>query len=270
MLISASIVTYNSSYEEIRNLIDSLTTSMLNKLYIIENSPVSLLKNHLFHSKIVYIFNPTNPGFGRSHNIALSESLLQEYDYHFIINPDIHLYPMVISSMVIRMEADKSIGMMMPRIEFPDGKIQYLPKLLPTPFSLFGRKLKRPKYFNDKLVNKYELRFVNEKLSYSCPIISGCFTLLRMSAIKKIGYYDDAYFMYFEDWDLSRRMHRFYKTMYVPDFFVLHEYNSGANKNIKLFFVFLKSLVIYFNKWGWFFDKERVITNKNTLNQFIK
>jgi GT2 family glycosyltransferase len=270
MLISASIVTYNTSYEDIRNLIDSLTTSVLKKLYVIENSPVSLLKNHLFHSKIVYIFNPSNPGFGKSHNIALIKSLYEEYDYHFIINPDIHLSPMVISGMVLRMEADKRIGMMMPRIVFPDGKIQYLPKLLPTPFNLIGRKFKRPKYFYNKLVNRYELRFVNDNLSYSCPIISGCFTLLRLTAIEKIGYYDDAYFMYFEDWDLSRRMHRLYKTIYLPDFLVIHEFNSGANKNIKLFFAFLKSLIIYFNKWGWFFDKERVIFNKNTLNQFIK
>ena len=157
MLISASIVTYNTHYEVIKNLINSLTSSVLNKLYIIDNSRINLLENKLKHSKIVYMHNPSNPGFGASHNIALKKSCVEEYDYHFVINPDIYMSPLVISSMVNRMEGEKSIGMMMPKIVFPNGKIQYLPKLLPTPFTLLGRKFKSPKYFHDKLVNMYEL-----------------------------------------------------------------------------------------------------------------
>jgi GT2 family glycosyltransferase len=247
-----------------------LTSSVLDKLYIIDNSRVSLLDNYPFHSKIVYLHNPSNPGFGTSHNIALMKSYVEEYTYHFVINPDIHVSPLVISGMVSRMETDETIGMMMPRIEFPDGRMQYLPKLLPTPFDLLGRKLKRPKFIYDKLINKYELRFVDENLTYSCPILSGCFTLIRLSTVKEIGYYDESYFMYFEDWDLSRRIHRVFKTLYVPDYVVFHEYQSGANKSFKLFLVFLKSLIIYFNKWGWFFDKERNTLNNITLNQFKK
>jgi GT2 family glycosyltransferase len=268
MLISASIVTFNTSYDAIKNLIDSLKTSVLNKLYIIDNSPINILENKLKHSKIVYLHKPSNPGFGASHNIALMKSCEEEYDYHFVINPDIHLSSIVISGMVTRMETDKSIGMMMPRIEFPDGKIQYLPKLLPTPFSLFGRKFKWPKYFYNNLINKYELRFVNENLFYSCPIISGCFTLLRLTAIEKIGYYDEAYFMYFEDWDLSRRMQQKYKTIYFPRVSVYHGYESGANKNIRLLKIFISSFIKYFNKWGWFLDEERNRINKSTLRQF--
>ncbi len=268
MLISASIVTYNTPYEVIKNLINSLTSSVLNKLYIIDNSRINLIESKLMHSKIVYIHNPSNPGFGSSHNSALKKSCVEEYDYHFVINPDICMSPLVISSMVYRMEADKSIGMMMPRIVFPNGKIQYLPKLLPSPFTIFGRKFKWPKYFYDKLVNKYELRIVDEKMTYSCPILSGCFTLFRLSAVKEIGYYDEYFFMYFEDWDLSRRMHLKYKTIYCPDFFVIHQYYSGANKSIKLFFVFLTSAIKYFSKWGWLFDVERKKINNAVLKQF--
>jgi GT2 family glycosyltransferase len=270
MLTSASIVTYNTSYEDIKNLIDSLTSSVLNKLYIIDNSRINLLENRLMHSKIVYLHNPSNPGFGASHNIALLKSCVEEFDYHFVINPDIYMSPLVVSNMVYRMEIDKSIGMMMPRIVFPNGKIQYLPKLLPTPLTLLGRKLKWPKFFYDELVNKYELRFVDEKRTYSCPILSGCFTLFRLSAVKEIGYYDECFFMYFEDWDLSRRMHLKYKTIYCPDFCVIHEYYSGANKNLKLLFVFIKSATKYFTKWGWLFDNDRSKVNKVTLSQFNK
>ena len=83
-----------------------------------------------------------------------------------------------------------------------------------------------------------------------------------------VGIFDDKFFMYFEDWDLSRRMHLHYKTLYYPIVSVYHGYDSGANKNLKLFKIFIKSAIHYFNKWGWFFDSQRNKVNKAVLDQF--
>lgn len=74
--------------------------------------------------------------------------------------------------------------------------------------------------------------------------------------------------MYFEDWDLSRRMHQKYKTIYYPLVSVYHGYESGANKSKRLFKIFVQSALRYFNKWGWIFDKERRKVNRKTLKQF--
>jgi GT2 family glycosyltransferase len=74
--------------------------------------------------------------------------------------------------------------------------------------------------------------------------------------------------MYFEDWDLSRRMHKKYNTIYFPKVSIYHGYESGANKSISLFITFIKSAIRYFNKWGWFVDRERVAINKAALSQF--
>jgi GT2 family glycosyltransferase len=70
--------------------------------------------------------------------------------------------------------------------------------------------------------------------------------------------YDDAFFMYFEDWDLSRRMHKQYKTIYFPKVSVVHTYESELIKVKKLFMIFISSAVTYFNKWGYF-----MIQNEN-------
>ena len=70
----------------------------------------------------------------------------------------------------------------------------------------------------------------------------------NLKAIQEIGMYDDNYFMYFEDWDLSRRMHKKYKTIYYPLVSVYHGYESGANKSFKLFKIFIHSAITYFNK----------------------
>ena len=126
-------------------------------------------------------------------------------------------------------------------------------------------KVKFPKWYYKKIIDKYELRFISSDKIYNAPVLSGCFTLLNIKAIKEIGSYDDNFFMYFEDWDLSRRMHKKYKTIYFPKVSVYHGYDSGANKSRKLFKIFIKSAFTYFNKWGWFVDSERSQINMNTL-----
>ena len=73
--------------------------------------------------------------------------------------------------------------------------------------------------------------------------------------------------MYFEDFDISRRVHKHFKTIYYPNVFVYHGYERGAQKSWRLFKIFLSSFVKYFNKWGWIADSERVVVNKLTLSK---
>ena len=173
-------------------------------------------------------------------------------NYHFIVNPDIYLNEDVVTPLVEYMKNNNGVGMIMPQILNLDGKVQNLPKLLPSPLSILLRKIKRPRGYYKKFIERYELRNVPQKQIYNAPILSGCFTLLNLKAIQEIGGYDDNYFMYFEDWDLSRRMHQKYRTIYYPLVSVYHGYESGANKSLKLFKIFIYSAFIYFNKWNAF------------------
>ncbi|MCS4166238.1 glycosyltransferase [Sphingobacterium sp. BIGb0116] len=269
-MINLSIVLYNTPKQDIENIFSSLEyVKSLYKLYVIDNSPKDLLRNYFIDKPhIIYRHNPSNPGFGASHNIALEISIKESVDFHFVINPDVYFKDDVITRMVKYMVDHTDVGMMMPEILNLDGSIQSLPKLLPSPLSIILRKLQKPKFIYNKFIDNYELRSVEKNVIYNAPILSGCFTLFRVSALKDIGLYDDNFFMYFEDWDISRRMHRKYKTVYFPKVSIFHGYESGANKSSRLFKIFLKSAKFYFNKWGWIFDRERVEVNKNTLNQF--
>lgn len=266
--ISYSIVLYKSD----KVLLNRIVSLLLNKteafLYLIDNSPSDELRIFDKNSRVEYIHNPSNPGFGVAHNIAINKAIEKGLKYHFIINPDIYFEGDVISEMIKFIEKDNSIGMLMPQILNLDGSVQHLPKLLPNPLSILLRKFKKPNTIYQKFINQYELRFVPQNEIYNAPILSGCFTLLNLKAIQEIGMYDDNYFMYFEDWDLSRRMHKKYKTIYYPLVSVYHGYESGANKSFKLFKIFIHSAITYFNKWGWFFDKDRKHMNKKALSQF--
>jgi hypothetical protein len=267
--IVCSLVIYKNDRKQLLEAINSfLNTDLKVRLMLIDNSPTDELRDIISDSRTEYIHNPSNPGFGAAHNIAISKAIEIGAKYHFVINPDASFEGSIITTMVDYMKQDVTIGMLMPQILNVDGSIQNLPKLLPSPYSVLMRKLKRPSNIYKIFINQYELRSIAKGEIYNAPILSGCFTLLNLEAIKEVGMYDDKFFMYFEDWDLSRRMHAKYKTIYFPEVSVYHGYESGANKSSKLFKIFVNSAITYFNKWGWFFDNERRVINKNALSQF--
>ena len=260
------IVLYRNDSVVLLNAIKSLLRiDRIDRLFLVDNSPTDDLKIVIIDARIEYSHNPSNPGFGASHNISIEKAIFLGSKYHFIVNPDIYFEEDIIKPMVDYMAKDRRIGMMMPQILNMDGSIQNLPKLLPSPKSILWRVIKKPVKLYNRFINTYELRTIPKDKIYNAPILSGCFTLLNLRAIQEIGFYDEAYFMYFEDWDLSRRMHQKYKTIYYPVVSVYHGYESGANKSMKLFKIFTKSAITYFNKWGWFFDSERNKINKSAL-----
>ena len=56
--------------------------------------------------------------------------------------------------------------------------------------------------------------------------------------------------MYMEDADLYKRVNQLSKLMYCPYATVIHRWEKGSHKNMKLFKIHLKSMFLYFKKWG--------------------
>ena len=264
--ITASIVVYKNNPIILQKAINSfLSTNLYLKLYIIDNSPTDKIKDICINNKTEYIFNNNNIGFGAGHNLIL-QNHFKIGKYHLILNPDVYFQKEVLIELFLYLEKYSKIGMIIPKVLNPDGTIQYLPKLLPTPFNVILRWL--PSNFKiQKIYNrKYELRDYNDSKPISVPIISGCFSLVRSEIIKTFRfYYDNRFFMYFEDFDFARRIGQKSKTVYYPSVQIYHDYGRGAYKNFSLFRIYISSFVRYFNKWGWFLDSKRKSINKSIL-----
>jgi len=271
-ILSVSIVLYCNPLKEIKETIDCvLKSDILSIIYLIDNSPSDVLKSlELIDKKrIKYFFQNANLGFGKAHNIALQFSLKNEFSYHLILNPDIKFEKTVLKKLIQKLKLDDSIGLIMPKIINVNGSNQLLPKLLPTPFNLLVRTIKPLRFFFKELNEEYVLKdFENTEIS--TPLISGCFSIYSIKAYKEIGGYDDRFFMYYEDFDLSRRVHTKYKTLYYPFVEVIHGYERGAVKSFRLFKVFVTSVVKYFNKYGWILDSNRKKINKKVLDLLLK
>lgn len=266
-MITASLVIYHNSRREINTLLDSVLRSPIDKLYIIDNSRHDLYRTLEQRSpRICYIHN-INDGYGAAHNIAMREAIRLRAKYHIVINPDIYFSEGTIESLIKYMDNHKDIGWVMPKILYPSGEVQHLCKLLPTPYDLIIRR-----FLPKRLLGRVRDRF-NPKISdreLNMPYLSGCFMFLRVSALRKVGLFDERFFMYGEDLDLSRRMHRQYKTIYYPGAAVVHAHRAESYHSGKMLWVHIENIAIYFNKWGWFFDSERRKVNKKVRREILK
>jgi len=269
-VITVSLVLYLNNIEEITSVIKStLCSGSVQKMFLIDNSPteeLGVLKN-IDREIIEYCFQNENLGFGAAHNIAFNLAYKLNSTFHIIVNPDISFKDNVIPELTRKMENDLKIGLLMPKIVYPTGLNQYLCKLLPEPKDLIFRRFVKNERVLEKMKNRYELRFFSYNEEAEIPVLSGCFMMIRTSLLIKVKGFDERFFMYLEDVDLTRRIGELSKTVYYPNVEVVHAYEKGSYKNKKLLGYHVKSAIMYFNKWGWFFDKKRKVINEKVLEK---
>lgn len=268
-MLTASIVLYNTLQSQLDAILKSVESSKcVSQLVVIDNSPndkYRILENK--YSFVRYIHNE-NTGYGSSHNLAMQEAIEVGSDYHIVLNPDIYFDSNVLGELVKFMNENPDVSYILPKVVYPNGELQYLCKLLPTPFDLILRRFLPKIKYMDKINAQYELRNSGYDKIMNPPCLSGCFMFMRLSTLKENNiFFDDSFFMYCEDFDLIRRIHSVAKTIYYPKVSIVHNHAKESYKNRKMLMVHIKSAIHYFNKWGWFFDKERSSMNKKILTE---
>ncbi|MDN3547634.1 glycosyltransferase [Mucilaginibacter aquaedulcis] len=253
--ITGSLVCYKNDRTILGEAIKSFLNTSLNiKLLLIDNSPTNSLHDIITDPRVIYIHNPSNPGFGAAHNLAIKK-ILDESNYHLILNPDIYFESGTLELLNNYMEQNPGVGHVMPKVLYPDGSTQYLCKTNPTPFDLFTRRF-LPGFLKSMFkerMDRYEYRDKDyDKEMLNIPYLSGCFMFIRTKVFKEVGYFDDRIFMYIEDADLTRRILQVSQTAYYPLAKVYHHFAKGSHKSWRLTWYSIHGAFIYFNKWGWF------------------
>lgn len=260
--LNVSIVLYRPDWEEVKGLTEVLLrVRRLHRVYWIDNSPIAAERLPIDSPQLVYIHEGKNIGYGAGHNVAIRESVYDEIPFHLVVNSDIEVSVEGIDAMLDFMEQHSEVGSMMPRIVGLDGSVQHLCKLLPTPLDVFGRRF-LPSCLMRKRNARYEMLESGYDKMLNVPYLSGCFMLLRTEAVLKARLFDERFFMYPEDIDLTRRIHRDYLTLYFPYVTVIHHHKRASYHSAKMLWIHIVNMCRYFNKWGWFVDKERHIMNK--------
>lgn len=268
-MISGSIVVYHSDFETVRRAAESFAPSSQRYLYIIDNSETPSDEYRTFpHTE--YIFNGKNEGYGKAHNIALHKAVETGSKYHVVLNPDVYFEPSVIDELQKYADSHRETVYLLPKVLYPDGSLQYLCKLLPTPADLIFRRF-LPASVVRKANDRYCLKMSGYDRIINPPCLSGCFMFLRVSALRDYNlYFDDRFFMYCEDFDLMRRLHRIGRTEFYPHVQIVHDHAHDSYKNWHMLKAHISSAIKYFNKYGWLFDRERKEMNRKILVEIRK
>lgn len=266
MKVTVSIVTYKTDIEELKKCLASLSSSMIKKIYVVDNSQQQYLADFCKgQEKVEYIPNE-NVGYGAAHNIAIRKALDSGVKYHLVLNSDVYFEPETLEKLVEYMDGHEDVAQVQPNIIYPNGKIQYTCRLLPTPANLVFRRF-LPKRMVVGMNYRYQLKMFDRKSELNVPYHQGSFMFFRLECFKKVGLFDERFFMYPEDIDITRRMHREYKTMFWPGVTVVHAHRAASYKSKKMLKIHMWNMIKYFNKWGWIFDAERNKWNKELLNE---
>lgn len=257
-MITASLVLYKSKPQEVERVLGCVEKSVIDILYVVDNSPSDDLCElvHQKTSKADYLYGQGNVGYGEGNNIGIRKAIDARSDYHVILNPDIIFENDVLVKLQTYMECHEDVGLIKPALTHLDGTFEASAMLLPSPYVTFGRRL-LPQNMVERINARFELRDLNLTVVRNVPIFSGSFLFIRTSVFQKTGLFDERYFMYFEDFDLVRRIHKVSKTVYYPHATIIHAHAAEHKINRKLLMISIRSAIKYFNKWGWFFDSDR-------------
>ena len=265
-MITVSIVAYKTSIEEMSKCLQSLTSPLVSTIYIVDNSNQKYIANFCMqYSNVVYI-GSENVGYGAGHNKALRQVLRTQEKYHLVLNSDVYFEASVLDHLVGYMETNPDVAQVQPNIVYPNGEMQYTCRLLPTPANLIFRRF-LPKKMVEKMNYRYTLQFNDHKKEMNIPYHQGSFMFFRLECFEKVGLFDERFFMYPEDIDITRRMHKYYRTMFIPDETIVHAHQAASYKSKKMLKIHITNMIKYFNKWGWIYDKERSVWNKQLLRE---
>lgn len=246
--VTVSIVNYNDytrTREAIRSLLD-YTENIKYKIYVIDNASSDGSAERIASEfpMISVIFCDRNLGYGAANNLVIPKI---DSNYHLVMNPDIVFRDNAIGELFEFMQENPDVGICCPAMYYLDGRPQPLPKRNPKFVYLVANRL--PGYRLEKYRREYRMLDCDLGGPTDVEFVTGSFMFMRTDLFKEAGGFDERYFMYFEDADLTREIAKRARAVYVPDVGVLHGYKRISAKRPRYFLIHVSSMFKYFFKW---------------------
>ncbi len=221
------------------------------EIFVVDNASgddsVNYLKKR--YPEVNYIANEENVGFGRANNQAIKRAA---GTYTLLINPDTLVSEDTLDVLVNHMEKNPECGAAGCKILNPDGTFapesrRSVPTIWSASSKVFGLNTLFPK---SRLFSQYYLSWMDEDEPSKVPVLSGSFMFWRTNLLKKLGGFDERFFMYGEDIDLCYRIQNTaYHIDYVPETSIIHYKGESTKRgDLKYIRIFNQALYLFFDK----------------------
>lgn len=266
MTITASIVVHNSPADQLRKVLGCLAADRVDLVYVVDNGDNDSLRQVAGEFGFCHYRHVENRGFGAGHNLAIADALASGTDWHVVLNADTAWSGEVIGRMADYAASQRDIALLGPKVRYPDGILQYSCRMVPTPFDLIARRF-LPGFLTRRRMRRYLMQWADHDREFECSYLLGSFMMMSRRGLTATGGFDERFFMYPEDIDISRRMTEAGRVLYWPGAEIIHEHAAESRHSLKMLRIHMVNMIRYFNKWGWIADRRRREANRRLLRE---
>ena len=211
-------------------------------------------------SEVLFIKNSDNKGFSKANNQALQ---ISKGSYVLFLNPDTLIPQNALIECVSYLSAHAKVGAL--GVQMVNRNGQFLPeskRSFPQPISAFFKLIGIAKNFpNSRFFNHYALGDLDKNLVHRVDILAGAFMMVRGFLVKELRGFDEQFFMYGEDIDLSKRItNKGFENHYLGNIIIQHFKGMSTNKNSQHFVEqFFGSMELFVKKY--YADRSQLLTN---------
>lgn len=259
MDISIIIVSYNVR-DYLRQCLDSVWKSAVKgnlnvEVFVVDNNSSDNSVDYLISAfpedqfpQLHFISNQQNVGFGHANNQAVKES---QGKYILFLNPDTIITENTLRDCFDFAERQKDLGAMGVKMLGAKGEFSLESRRgLPTPWVAFCKMSGLSALFpKSRLFGKYYMQYLDKEKPAEIEIISGAFMFCHSDALKMCGGFDETFFMYGEDIDLSYRFLLASRhNWYIPTPILHYKGESTKKGSFKYVHAFYDAMLIFFKK----------------------
>lgn len=253
MELSVIIINYN-----VRYFLEQCLSAVLQAIKETE-AEIIVVDNHSSDGSLEYLpplfpqirfyFNEANIGFARANNQALAAA---RGEYVLFLNPDTLVPENCISQSLLFIKEHPQAAAL--GVRMIDGRGHFLPeskRAFPTPLaSLFKLTGLATIFRGSGFFNRYALGALDEKKNHQVDVLAGAFMLVNRERLLAVGGFDDAYFLYGEDIDLSYRIRQVgYQNLYFSGTTIIHfKGESSAENGFARLRFFYQAMLIFVKK----------------------
>ena len=250
--VTIIIVNYRVKYflEQTLRSVQEAIDGLLAEVYVIDNNSGD---DSIEHSRqlfpwVKFVENKKNVGFARANNQGI---VAAQGEFTLILNPDTVVTRDSVHEPIAWMRSHADCGAV--GVRMVDGNGVFLPeskRAFPTPWVSFCKIFGLSRLFpNSPMFAKYHLPYLSDREPHQVDILSGAFMLCRTQLLQQVGGFDEDFFMYGEDIDLSYRMVKAGKANWFLPVEIIHYKGESTKKDsMRYVRVFYEAMLIFYRK----------------------
>jgi GT2 family glycosyltransferase len=251
--LSVIIVNYNVKHflEQCLQSVLLAGKNIAIEIFVVDNSSTDGSAAHLppLFPQVNFMWLDKNVGFAKANNIGVAQA---KGEYILFLNPDTIIAEESLEAILSFIKTNENIGAV--GVKMIDGSGQFLKeskRAFPSPSTSLFKIMGLAKLFpRSKTFAKYHLGHLSNNENHEVDVLAGAFMLIPKKVIDKVGSFDEAFFMYGEDVDLSYRIQKAgYKNYYFAQTTIIHFKGESTKKgSLNYVRLFYKAMNLFVHK----------------------